>query len=106
MKLSYLAGSCCAGRRITLRRRGVRFLLLRIWRWLAGAPDSGGSNIVGPNIDGKVLEGIAILGALLGILLGECQHGLVIVSMVVDRVFIDSWDVENAMQKINGPDCV
>ncbi len=106
MRFPYLSGILRAGWRISFRWGGIRLLLLRVGRWLAGTSDSGGSNVVRPNIDSKVLESVAVLGALFGIFLRKCQHRFIVISMVINGVFVDGWHVQDAVQKIYRPDRV
>jgi hypothetical protein len=83
-----------------------RFLLLLIFLNLASASLTGSSDIVSPNINGKVLQGVTVDDALRGVGLGERESISVVLGEVVNSLLADSGDVQDAVKKISGPESV
>ena len=83
-----------------------RLLLLFLLLNLTSTSLSRSSNVVRPNVNGKVLQSITVDGALGRILLGESQSVGVVLGEVVDCLLADDRDVENAVKKVGGPEGV
>lgn len=73
---------------------------------LTGAANTGCSNIVSPCLDGKVLQGIAVVNALGRVGLGKLNNLFVILCKVTDNVFRNGRHVQDAVQEISGPEGV
>lgn len=70
---------------------------------LTSATDTRSGNVVGVDVNGKVLESVAVDGALLGVGLGESHDVGVVLGEVVDDLLADGGDMKNTVQQIGGP---
>lgn len=104
MRMALLSSALRLSRRRRSRGSGLRLLLLL--HSLSSASDTWGSDIVRPRINGKVLQGIAVDDALGRVLLGQSQHGVVVISVVVYDVLAHGRDVQDAVQQVDSPDGV
>lgn len=73
---------------------------------LASAADAWSGDVVGPGVDGKVLQDVAVVLAQLGLLLGLLERIIVTIDIVVDDALADGRDVEDAVEQVSGPEGV
>lgn len=85
---------------------GLASLLLLLLHGLTSAADTRGGNVVGVDVNGKELEGVAVDDALGGVLLGEGRDLSVGRGEVVDNLLADGGNVEDAVHQVSGPVCV
>jgi hypothetical protein len=83
--------------------RGRTSLILFFLLDLTGTSNPRSSNIICPDINGKILQSITINLALLRLLLGETQRISIVLSEVVDDALADEGDVKHAVEEIGGP---
>lgn len=106
MGMAFLRSLLSSARLGRISLGSSRLLLLFLFLNLTSTSLSRSSNIIGPNVNGKVLQGITVDGALGRILLGEGQSVGVVLGEVVNCFFTDDRDVENAVEKVGGPESV
>lgn len=73
---------------------------------LAGAANTRGSDVVGVDVNGKVLKGVTVDGAPGRIGLGELDGLGVVLGEVVDDGLADLGDVQHAVHQVGGPESV
>ena len=70
---------------------------------LTGAANARSGDVVGPDIDGEVLQNVGVDGTLLWLLLGLAQGVVVVLGVVIDDALANLRDVEDAVQQVSGP---
>lgn len=84
------------------RRRVVVVLLLE----LTGASNAGGSDVIRPDVDGEVLQRVAVNHTQACIVLGEVEDLSVVLRVVLDLAEGDGRHVEGAVEQVGGPEGV
>lgn len=86
------------------RRRSIVVVVLLLE--LAGASDTGGSDIVGPDVNGEVLQRVAVDDGVGGVVLCELEGLGVVLGVVLDGALGDEGHVEDAVEEVGGPEGV
>lgn len=70
---------------------------------LTRASDAGDGNIIGPGVDGKVLQRVTVKNRKLGVGDGELESVGVILRVMLETEVADQRYMENAVQQVRGP---
>ncbi|KAI6773939.1 hypothetical protein HG531_000788 [Fusarium graminearum] len=101
--LGGLLGSARLGR---VRLGSSRLLLFGLILNLTSASLTRSSDVISPNINGKVLQCVAVDDALGGVGLGKSNSISVVLSEVIDSLLADDGDVQDPVEKVGGPESV